>query len=137
MVFKRVWCPLTFVRSGETLPGRLLSPETKQVTRSMASSVEYARDPPSKTFGAGSYVFTRAQAQQLARLHQLDKVSVWRLREEFHSLASLKQVIVAIQVGIMLQDDGLNLDDLHPAIFKPKFVYLWMWNVGKPTERNE
>ena len=103
----------------------------------MASSVAYARDPPTKTFAAGPYVFTRAQAQQLARLHQLDKVSVWRLREEFHSLATLKQVIVAIQVGIVIKDGILRLEDLDPDIFKPKYVCLGMWKVGKPTERNE
>ena len=103
----------------------------------MASSVERARDPPSKTFRAGYYVFSRAQAQQLARLHQDDRVSVWRLREELHSLATLKQVVVGIQVGIMIQDDFLRLDDLHPAIFDPKHVLLGMWNVGKPTQRNE
>ena len=102
----------------------------------MASSVERARDPPSKTFRAGCYVFSRAQAQQLARLHD-DGVSVERLREEFHSLATLKQVVVGIQVGIMIKDDFLRLDDLHPAIFEPKHVLLGMWNVGKPTQRNE
>ena len=102
----------------------------------MASSVQRARDPPSKTFMAGSYVFSRAQAEQLARLHK-DGVPVRRLREEFHSLATLKQVVVGIQVGIMMQSEVLNLDDLHPDMFDPDYVQLGMWKLGRSRLSHE
>ena len=94
------------------------------------AAVQRARDPPSATFMAGSYQFTRAQAQQLARLHK-DGVPVRRLQEEFHSVATLKQVVVGIQVGIVLQSPVLNFDDLHPDMFDPQYVQLGMWKLGE------
>ena len=105
-------------------------------TRSMASTVERARDPLSNPFRAGTYVFTRSQAINCAALHKAG-VTVWRLKEEFHPNATLNEIVVAIQVGIMTQSDIQNLDDLDPQIFEPKYVCLGMWKVGKPTQRNE
>ena len=96
------------------------------------AAVEQAGDPSSATFMAGSYQFTRAQATQLARLHH-DGVPVRRLQEEFYPDATIKQVIVAIQVGIVLQgpDSSLNFRDLHPDMFKPRYALLGWWRLGE------
>ena len=119
----------------ETRHGRLLSPETNQGTSTMAAA-EQPRDLPSATFMAGSYQFTRVQATQLARLHH-DGVPVRRLQEEFHPGATLKQVIVGIQVGIVLQSSVLNFVDLHPDMFDPQYVLLEMWRLGEFRLNNE
>ena len=102
----------------------------------MASKVETARDSLSKPFRAGTYVFTRSQAKNCAALNKAG-VTVWQLKEEFHPNATLEELVVAIQVGIMIHMDILNLDDLDPKIFDPSIVCLGMWNVGKPTQSNE
>ena len=96
------------------------------------AAAEQPRDLPSATFMAGSYQFTRGQATQLARLHH-DGVPVRRLQEEFYPDATIKQVIVAIQVGIVLQglDSSLNFRDLHPDMFNPRYALLGWWRLGE------
>ena len=100
------------------------------------AAAEQTRDLPSATFMAGSYQFTRAQATQLARLHH-DGVPVRRLLEEFYPGATVKQVIVGIQVGIVLQSSVLNFRDLHPDMFNPQYVLLGMWRLGEFRLQNE
>ena len=102
------------------------------------AAAEQPRDLPSATFMAGSYQFTRAQATQLARLHH-DGVPVRRLLEEFYPDATVKQVIMAIQVGIVLQGQSsvLNFRDLHPDMFNPQYVLLEMWRLGEFRLQNE
>ena len=96
---------------------------------------ERVPDLPSATFLAGNYEFTRGQAVEMSRLHSRG-VSVRQLQAQFHPNATLKQLIVALQVGIMCQGD-LNLDELPPAIFDPAIVPLCAWNLGDPIEKNE
>ena len=102
----------------------------------MAANVEIARDSPSKTFRAGNYVFTRSQARNCAELNKAG-VTVWQLKEEFHPQATLEELVVAIQVGIMIQLDTFNLADLNPIIFDPSIVCLEMWKIGEPTQSDE
>ena len=102
----------------------------------MASKHAFVPDRSTKPFWAGNYVFTRAQAQHCATLHMAG-VSVWQIKQSLHPNATVEQVIVAIQVGIMISNDGLNLAHLNPKIFKPNLVLLGMWNVGTPNKSNE
>ena len=97
---------------------------------------ETARDSLSKPFLAGTYVFTRLQAQNCAALNKAG-VTVWQLKQEFHPNATLKEIVVAIQVGLMIHMDFFNLDDLDPKVFDPSLVCLGMWNVGEPNQSNE
>ena len=85
---------------------------------------------------AGDYVFTRLNAENCAQLHKAG-VSVWQLRQEFFPSATLQQVVVAIQVGLMIHMDFFNLDELDPKIFDPSLVVLEMWTVGGPSQTNE
>ena len=98
-------------------------------------AAESPRDPPSMTFRAGTYVFTRGEAVRLARLHQYG-ASVRELQGQYHPNASLREMVVAIQVGIMSKGT-LNLAELNPAIFEPRFVALDMWKIGVRTHRGE
>ena len=99
-------------------------------------AAESPRDPPSATFLAGSYVFTRGEAVHLARLHQFDGATVRELQWQYHPNATLRQMVVAIQVGIMCKGT-LNLAQLNPAIFEPRFVQLGMWKIGKRNNLEE
>ena len=92
-------------------------------------------DLPSATFLAGTYEFTRGQAVEMSRLHYRG-VSVRQLQAQFHPDATLEQLIVALQVGIVCQG-SMNLDELNPAIFDPTIVALCAWNLGDPIDNNE
>ena len=107
------------------------------ITTTMAAA-EQTRDLPSATFMAGSYQFTRAQATQLARLYS-DGVPMRRLLEEFYPDATLEQVIVAVQVGIVLQGPSSSLDfrHLHPDMLDPQCVLLGWWRLGEFRLQNE
>ena len=91
------------------------------------------RDPPAAIFSAGSYVFTRAQAVHLARWYQ-EGATVRELQWQFHPNATLRQMVIGIQVGIMSKDT-LSLAQLNPAIFEPRFVELGKWNIGERSNR--
>ena len=112
------------------------APETNGPTNTMASKVVFVPDSPTKAFMAGNYVFTRAHADNCAALHKAG-VSVWQLRQAFHPNASLEQVVVAIQVGLLIYMDFFNIDELDPKVFDPSIVCLGMWNVGGPNQSNE
>ena len=99
----------------------------------MAAESPY--DPHSMTFRAGTYRFTRDDAVLLAHLHQ-HGASVRELQGQYHPNASLREMVVAIQVGIMSKGT-LNLAELHPAIFEPRYVALEAWNIGVRTHRGE
>ena len=96
-------------------------------------------DSPSKPFLAGTYVFTRLQAINCARLHRAG-VTLWHLKQQFHPNATLKEIVVAIQVGLMIDMDFFNLDELYdidPKIFNPSFVCLEIWKIGESNQSNE
>ena len=100
----------------------------------MASNMESPPESPSRTFRAGNYVFTRSQARQCASLHQ-GGATVWELKEQHHPQATLEEIVVAIQVGIMCI--SFRVADLEPIIFDPNLVCLGMWRVGEPTQTDE
>ena len=102
----------------------------------MASKFVFVPVPVVTAFRAGNYVFTRAHADNCAALHKAG-VSVWQLRQAFHPNASLEQVIVAIQVGLLIYMDFCNIDELDPKVFDPSIVCLGMWNVAGPNQSNE
>ena len=105
----------------------------------MASGVHVPPDSPSKPFLTGSYVFTRAQAICLARLNNAG-VTVWQLKEDHFPNATIKELIIAIQVGILIDYDFYNLDDLldlDPRVFDTSTVCLDKWLVGEPRQSNE
>ena len=65
---------------------------------------------------------------------------MWQLKEEFFPNATLKELIVAIQVGIIIDHDFFNLDDLlelDPRVFDTSIVCLDKWAVGEPRQNNE
>ena len=65
---------------------------------------------------------------------------MWQLKEEFFPNATLKEIIVAIQVEIMIDYDFFNLDELlaiDPRVFDTSIVCLEMWAVGAPRQSNE
>ena len=78
----------------------------------MAERVE----SPSATFRAGNYIFRRSQALQLYQLHR-NGSTIWQLKENYHPNATLKQIIVAIQVGIM---GGLPSQSINSPHFLSK-----------------
>ena len=82
---------------------------------------------------AGNYQFTRFEAKQCARLYQ-SGIRVRQIKQMYHCLARLKQIVVAIQVGIMIRDDSFWLEQLNPAIFDPRLVALGMWKLGEPNQ---
>ena len=85
------------------------------------------------TLKAGNYIFTHAEARQCALLHQ-HKSTIWQIKEQHHPNAILKEIIVAIQVGIMWET---HLERLNPHIYDPNLVCLQVWDVGQPTQNNE
>ena len=88
---------------------------------------------PSNTFMAGDYQFTRFEAKQCARLYR-SGIRVRQIKQMYHQQASLKQIVVAIQVGIMIKYDSFWLEQLNPAIFDPRLVALGMWKLGEPNQ---
>ena len=102
----------------------------------MASKVVYVPVPVVQAFRAGNYVFTHAQAHHCAALHKAG-VSIWRIRQTFHPNATLEQVIVAIQVGLLTHRNFCTIDELDPEVFDPSAVCLGMWNVGGPNQTHE
>ena len=96
-------------------------------------------DSPSKAFLAGTYVFTRLQAINLSRLHKAG-TTLWHLKQHFHPSATLQQIVVAIQVGLMIDWDFFNIDELYaidPKLFDPNLVCLEIWQIGEPNQSNE
>ena len=96
-------------------------------------------DSPSKPFLAGTYVFTRLQAINCARLHRAG-VTLWHLKQQFHPNATLKEIVVAIQVGLMIDWDFFNIDELYAIdknLFDPDLVCLEIWQVGEAHQNNE
>ena len=87
-------------------------------------------ESPSRTFKAGKHVFTRFQARQCAILHG-GGATLWQIKEQHHPEASLKEIVVAIQVGLMWSYSFANM---VPDIFDPKLVYLEVWSIGEPTK---
>ena len=100
----------------------------------MASNMESPPESPSRTFRAGNYVFTRSQARQCASLHQ-GGATVWELKEQHHPQATLEEIVVAIQVGIMAQ--SFKLSEMNPIIFDPNLVCLQAWAIGQPSHIEE
>ena len=90
-------------------------------------------ESPSATFRAGNYVFSRSQALQLYQLHR-NGSTIWQLKENYHPNATLEQIIVAIQVGIM---GDIRLEQLTRHIFYPNIVCLEIWRIGHPSQNNE
>ena len=86
---------------------------------------------PSNTFMAGDYQFTRLQANHCARLHR-NGTRVWQIKEMYHRHATLEQIVIAIQVGIV--GDSFWFEKLNPIIFDPNLVALGMWKIGQPTQ---
>ena len=99
----------------------------------MASNMASRPESPSTTFMAGNYEFTRLQARQCALLHQ-GGATLWQIKEQHHTQATLQEIVVAIQVGIMWT---FSLADLTPHIFDPNLVCLEVWRVGEPTKTDE
>ena len=98
-------------------------------------AAESPRDPPSMTFRAGTYVFTRGDAVHLAHLYR-HGATVRELQGRYHPNASLREMIVAIQVGIRSWRTP-NLAEINPAVFEPRRVELVMWKIGVRTHRGE
>ena len=91
----------------------------------------------SVTFSAGNYVFTRAEALECSRLNRRG-TTVWQLKEQRHPQATLEQIVVAIQVGIMALSFTLaEIADINPSIFDPNIVCLGMWAIGEPSNIEE
>merc|ERR1712082_149258 len=88
---------------------------------------------PSNTFMAGNYQFTRFEARHCARLYQ-SGIRVRQIKLMYHRQARLKQIIVTIQVGIMIIDNFLLLEQLNPSIFDPRQVVLGWWKLGEQTQ---
>ena len=61
--------------------------------------------------------------------------SLWKIKEDHHPQATLEEIVVAIQVGIMIT--SFRLDELRPIFFDPNIVCLEVWNVGEPTQSDE
>ena len=99
----------------------------------MAAESPY--DPHSMTFRAGTYVFTRGDAVHLAHLYR-HGATVRELQGRYHPNASLREMIVAIQVGIRSWRTP-NLAEINPAVFEPRHVALEMWKIGVRTHRGE
>ena len=99
----------------------------------MASNITSWPESPSRTFKAGKHVFSRLQARQCALLYQ-GGATLWQIKEQHHPQATLKEIVVAIQVGIMWT---FSLADLTPHIFDPNLVCLEVWRVGEPTKTDE
>ena len=96
-------------------------------------------DSPSKAFLAGTYVFTRAQAITLSRLYNAG-TCLHHLRQLCHPSARLQEIVVAIRVGILLDWDFYNIDELYEmdkTIFDPDTVTLELWQVGEAQQNNE
>merc|ERR1712082_50814 len=90
-------------------------------------------ESPSATFRAGNYVFSCSQALQLYQLHR-NGSTIWQLKENYHPNATLKQIIVAIHVGIM---GDIPLEQLTRHIFDPNLVCLEIWRIGHTSQNNE
>ena len=87
----------------------------------------------SVTFSAGNYVFTHAEALECSRLNR-GGTTVWQLKEQRHTEATLEQIVVAIQVGIMALSFTIEqIRALSPHVFDPDNVYLGMWRIGAPS----
>ena len=82
---------------------------------------------------AGNYEFTHLQARQCALLHQ-GSATLWQIKEQHHPQATLKEIVVAIQVGGMW---AYSFADMIPDIFDPSLVCLEVWGVGEPTKKNK
>ena len=103
----------------------------------MSSEDQVELESPATPFVAGKYVFKRNDAMNCARLHKAG-VTVWELKQEFFPDATLKEIIVCIQVGIMIQGDCFTLEQLHavsPLVFDTTLVLLSMWTVGGPWQK--
>ena len=61
-------------------------------------------------------------------------IRVRQIKLMYHRQARLKQIIVAIQFGIMIKDDFLLLEQLNPSIFDPRQVMLGWWKLGEQTQ---
>ena len=97
----------------------------------MASNDEAPPDPTGRTFRLGNSVFSCGEARRCYLLLK-EKVTVWQIKEMYYPNASLKEIVAAIQIGIMLPD--IRLDDLGPPFFDVDGVCLEMWNIGYPTQ---
>ena len=98
----------------------------------MSANMAHRPESPSTTFLAGNYEFTRLQARQCALLHQ-SGYTIWQIKEHHHTHATLKEIVVAIQVSIMWE---FSIEELTPHIFDPNIVCLEVWRVGEPTQNN-
>ena len=98
----------------------------------MASTIESRPESGFQTFKVGKYVFSRLQARQCAILHN-GGATLWQIKELHHPGASLKEIVCAIQVGLMW---AFSFADMVPDIFDPKRVCLEVWSVGEPTRKN-
>ena len=96
----------------------------------MAANVFAPPDPPSKTFTVGNSVFTCAEARRCVALNKA-RVSLWKIKENYHPNATLEEIVCAIQVGIM--NVSFSVDELRPLFFDPSIVCLEVWYVGEPT----
>ena len=79
---------------------------------------------------AGKHEFSRLQARQCALLHQ-GGATLWQIKEQHHPEATLKEIVVVIQVGLMW---AFSFADMAPDIFDPKLVCLEVWAVGEPKK---
>ena len=104
----------------------------------MSSQDQVQPESLSTPFLAGTYVFTRNDAINCARLHKAG-VTVWQLKQEFFPGATVREVIVAIQVGIMIEDASFTLEQLlavAPKVFDTTLVLLAMWTMGGAMGNN-
>ena len=104
----------------------------------MSSQDQVQPESLSTPFLGGTYVFTRNDAINCARLHKAG-VTVWQLKQEFFPGAMVREVIVAIQVGIVIEDASFTLEQLlavAPNVFDTTLVLLAMWTMGGAMGNN-
>ena len=100
----------------------------------MAANITSWPESPYSTFMAGTYEMSRLQARQCAVLHQ-GGATLWQIKEEHHPQATLKEIVVAIQVGAMW---AYSFADMVPDIFDPRLVCLEVWGSGnQPPQKKK
>ena len=114
-----------------------VAPAPRGIIATISSEDQVQLESPATPFVAGTYVFKRNDAMNCARLHKAG-VTVWELKQEFFPDATVREIIVAIQVGIMIQGDCFTLEQLlavAPKVFDTTLVLLSMWAVGGPWQK--